>query len=76
MPSMPDLTEAEMAALRFMMDKPLSINPFSLVPNVEGVADMLDELARRGLCQRTLEGINRVYSITRKGVEAVSKRSA
>ena len=70
---MPDLSETEMAALRFMAEKPLRIDPFSRVPNLDEIATMLDELARIGVCQRTLEGINRVYSITPEGEKVLAQ---
>jgi hypothetical protein len=70
-PSMPELSDTEMAALRFMLAEPLRIDPFSQVPDVEEVAAMLDGLARMGPCCRTLEGLNRVYSITSEGAEIV-----
>ncbi len=72
---MPELSDTEMAALRFMVGEPLRIDPFSQVPNVEEVAAMLDRLARMGLCRRTLEGLNRVYSITPEGAEIVKTAS-
>jgi hypothetical protein len=72
---MPELSDTEMAALRFMLGEPLRIDPFSRVPNVEEVAAMLDGLARKGLCRRTLEGLNRVYSITPEGAEVVKAAS-
>ena len=72
---MPELSDTEMAALRFMVGEPLRIDPFSQVPNVEEVAAMLDRLARMGLCRRTLEGLNRVYSITPEGAEIVETAS-
>ncbi len=72
---MPELSDTEMAALRFMVGEPLRIDPFSQVPNVEEVAAMLDRLARMGLCRRTLEGLNRVYSITPVGAEIVKTAS-
>jgi predicted transcriptional regulator len=73
MPTMPDLSDTELAALRFMAEKPLRIHALSAVPNVEEVAAMLDRLAGMGLCRRTLEGLNRVYSITPQGAEIVAK---
>jgi hypothetical protein len=36
---------------------------------------MLDGLARMGLCRRTLEGLNRVYSISPEGAEVVKAAS-
>ena len=72
---MPELSDTEMAALRFMVGEPLRIDPFSQVPNVEEVAAMLDRLARMGLCRRTLEGLNRVYSIPPVGAEIVKTAS-
>jgi hypothetical protein len=69
-PSMPELSDTEMAALRFMLGEPLRIDPFSRVPNVEEVA-----AARIGLCRRTLESLNRVYSITPEGAEIVKTAS-
>jgi hypothetical protein len=72
---MPELSDTEMAALRFMIGEPLRIDPFSRVPNVEEVAVMLDDLAKMGLCRRTLEGLNRVYSITPEGAEIVKAAS-
>jgi hypothetical protein len=72
---MPELSDTEMAALKFMLAEPLQIDPFSRVPNVEEVATMLDRLARMGLCRRTLEGLNRVYSITLEGAEVVKAAS-
>jgi hypothetical protein len=74
-PSMPELSDTEMAALRFMIREPIRIDPFSRVPNVEEVAAMLDRLARMGLCRRTLEGLNREYSITPEGAEIVKTAS-
>jgi hypothetical protein len=75
MPGVPELSDTEMAALRFMLGEPFRINPFSRVPNVEEVAAMLDRLARMGLCHRTLEGLNRVYSITPEGAKIVKTAS-
>ncbi len=72
---MPELSDTEMAALKFMVGEPLRIDPFSRVPNVKEVAAMLDGLARMGLCRRTLEGLNRVYSITPEGAEVVKAAS-
>ena len=72
---MPKLSDTEMAALRFMVGEPLRIDPFSRVPNVGEVAAMLDGLDRMGLCRRTLEGLNRVYSITPEGAEVVKAAS-
>ena len=72
---MPELSDTEMAALRFMLGEPLRIHPFSRVPNVNDVAAMLDGLARKGLCRRTLEGLNRVYSSTPEGAEVVKAAS-
>ena len=69
--SWPD--KAEVAALRFMVEKPLRINPFSVPPNVEKVAAMLDRLAGMDLCHRTLVGLSRGYSITPKGAEVIYK---
>jgi hypothetical protein len=70
---MPELSDTEIAALKFMAEKPLQIDPFSAPPNIEEVAAMLDGLARRGLCRRALQGITRVYSITPEGKAAVSQ---
>ena len=70
---MSDLSDTQLAALKFMVEKPLRIDPFSRVPNVGEIAAMLDDLVRKGLCQRTLEGLSRVYSITPEGTEIVSK---
>ncbi len=72
---MPELSDTEIAALRFMLAELLRIDPFSRVPDVEEVAAMLDGLARMGLCCRTLEGLNRVYSITSEGAEVVKVAS-
>jgi hypothetical protein len=72
---MPEPSDTEMAALRFMVQEPLRIDPFSRLPNVEEVAAMLDRLARMGLCRRTLEGLNRVHSITPEGAEIVKAAS-
>jgi hypothetical protein len=72
---MPELSDTEMAALRFMVGEPLRIDPFSRVPNVEEVAAMLDGLARMGLCRRSLKGLKRVYSITQEGAEVVKAAS-
>jgi predicted transcriptional regulator len=72
----PNLAPSQIAALRFMSTEPLRIDAFSPVVNVEGVAAMLDELARTGLCHRTLDGLNRVYSITPDGVEVLSRTRA
>ena len=72
---MSELSDTEMAALRFMLGEPLRIDPFSRVPNVGEVAAMLDGLDRMGLCRRTLEGLNRVYSITPEGAEVVKAAS-
>jgi len=72
---MPELSDTEMAALRFMLGEPLRIDPFSRVPNVEEVAAMLDGLARKGLCRRTLEGLTLVYSITPEGADVVKAAS-
>ena len=71
--NMPILTNYEAAALRFMKEKPLRVDPFARVDNVERVAAMLDRLSKMGLCRRTLEGLNRVYSITPDGLEALSQ---
>jgi predicted transcriptional regulator len=70
---MPILANYETAALRFMKEKPMRVDPFARVNNVERVAAMLDRLSKMGLCRRTLEGINRVYSITPDGLEALSQ---
>ena len=74
--TMPNLSKQEIAALKFMLEKPLRVDAFSSVPNREAVASMLDALARLELCQRSLEGLSRVYSITPKGEEALSKEMA
>jgi hypothetical protein len=66
---MPELSDTEMAALRFMLAEPLRIDPFSRVPNVE---EVVDGLARMGLCCRTLEGLNRVYSSSAEVVKVAS----
>ena len=58
-----------------MRQKPLRVDPFHPVKDVERVAAMLDHLSRLGLCRRTLEGLNRVYSITSDGLEALSQSS-
>jgi predicted transcriptional regulator len=68
---MPILANYEAAALRFMKEKPLRVDPFARVENVERVAAMLDRLSKMGLCRRTLEGLNRVYSITPDGLNAL-----
>lgn len=73
---MPDLSTHEVAALRFMKKNPIRVDPFSPVANVEAVVEMLDALAKMGLCRRTLEGLSRVYSITPEGLEALSKEAA
>jgi predicted transcriptional regulator len=75
MPSMPHLSGIEMAALRFMIQEPLRITPFFGLPKMEEVASMLDGLAKKGLCTRTLEGLSRVYAITQEGVEIVSQQN-
>ena len=67
------LTASQVAALRFMANEPLRVDPFSSVRNVEGVAVMLDDLAKIGLCRRTLQGLNRVYAITPAGLEALAE---
>jgi hypothetical protein len=54
-----------------MKEKPLRVDPFAPIENVERVATMLDRLAKMGLCRRTLEGLNRVYSITPDGLAAI-----
>jgi hypothetical protein len=72
---MPELSDIEMAALRFMLGEPLRIDPFSRVSNVEEVAAMLDGLARMDLLPSHLEGLNRVYSITPQGAEVVKAAS-
>ena len=72
---MPILAHYEAAALRFMREKPLRVDPFHPVKDVERVAAMLDHLSRLGLCRRTLEGLNRVYSITPDGLEALAQSS-
>jgi hypothetical protein len=69
------LAHYEAAALRFMSEKPLRVDPFHPVKDVERVAAMLDHLSRIGLCRRTLEGLNRVYSITPDGLQALSQSS-
>jgi hypothetical protein len=69
------LAHYEAAALRFMSEKPLRVDPFHPVKDVERVASMLDHLSRIGLCRRTLEGLNRVYSITPDGLQALSQSS-
>jgi hypothetical protein len=68
---MPNLSNPEMAALRFMLEEPLRIDPFSRVPKMDEVAAMLDGLARMSFCCRTLEGLCRVYSINPQGAEVV-----
>jgi predicted transcriptional regulator len=73
---MPDLSTHEVAALRFMKKNPIRVDPFSPVANVEAVVEMLDALAKMGLCRRTLQGLSRVYSITPEGLEALSKEAA
>ena len=72
---MPILASYEAAALRFMKEKPLRVDPFAPIENVERVAAMLDRLAKQGLCRRTLEGLNRVYSITADGLAAIATAS-
>lgn len=71
--NMPILADCEAAALRFMKQKPLRVDPFAPVADVERVAAMLDQLSRMGLCRRTLDGLNRVYSITPDGLQALSQ---
>lgn len=66
------LAASQVAALRFMANEPLRVDPFSSVRNIEEVAAMLDGLARMGLCRRTLRGLNRVYAITPAGLEALA----
>lgn len=68
---MPDLSEPELTALRLMMEKPIRIHALSDVQGREEAAAVLDGLARKGLCRRTLEGLSRVYSITELGQEAL-----
>jgi hypothetical protein len=70
---MPILANYEAAALRFMKEKPLRVDPFARVDNVEAVAAMLDRLSKMGFCRRTLEGLYRVYSITPDGLAALSQ---
>jgi hypothetical protein len=70
---MPILADCEAAALRFMKQKPLRVDPFAPVEDVERVAAMLDQLSRMGLCRRTLDGLNRVYSITPDGLQVLSQ---
>ncbi len=70
---MSTLAPYQVAALRFMANEPLRVHPFSSVGNAEEVAAMLDRLANMGLCRRTLEGLNRVYSITPAGFETLAK---
>ena len=67
------LAAAQTAALRFMAREPLRVDPFSSVTNVEEVAAMLDDLAKRGLCHRSLRGLNRIYAITPAGLEALAE---
>ena len=67
------LAAAQVAALRFMAREPLRVDPFSSVTNVEEVAAMLDDLAKMGLCRRTLRGLSRVYAITPAGLEALAE---
>ena len=71
--SMLILAASQVGALRFMESEPLRVDPFSSVKNVEEVAAMLDHLAKMGLCRRTLQGLNRVYSITPAGLEALAE---
>ena len=73
---MSHLTPAQVAALKFMSAEPLRIGAFSAVENAVGVAAILDELARMDLCQRTLDRLNRVYSITPDGAEMLSRITA
>jgi|GEM_PF-6195639 len=67
------LATFQVAALRFMANEPLRVDPFSSVTNVEEVAAMLDDLAKMGLCHRTLRGLNRIYTITPIGLEALAE---
>jgi predicted transcriptional regulator len=67
------LAAPQVAALRFMANEPLRVDPFSSVTNVEEVAAMLDDLAKIGLCRRTLQGLNRIYAITPAGLEALAE---
>jgi hypothetical protein len=67
------LAASQLAALRFMANEPLRVDPFSSVRNVEEVAAMLDDLAKMGLCRRTLRGLNRIYTITPAGREALDE---
>jgi hypothetical protein len=67
------LAATQIAALRFMAKEPLRVDPFSSVRNVEEVAAMLDDLAKMGLCRRTLQGLNRIYAITPAGLAALAE---
>jgi hypothetical protein len=67
------LAACQVAALEFMANEPLRVDPFSSVRNVEEVAAMLDGLAKIGLCRRTLRGLSRVYAITPAGLEALAE---
>ena len=67
------LAASQVAALRFMANEPLRVDPFSSVRNVEEVAAMLDDLAKMGLCCRTLRGLNRIYAITPAGLQALAE---
>ena len=67
------LAPSQVAALRYMATEPLEIDAFSSVPNVEEVAAMLDELAKIGLCRRSLRGLRRLYEITPQGLQLLNE---
>jgi len=67
------LAAPQVAALRFMANEPLRVDPFSSVTNVEEVAAMLDDLAKIGLCRGNLQGLNRIYAISPAGLEALAE---
>ena len=68
---MSELSETEMTALRLMLTQPIHIDALSDVPNREHIASVLDGLAQKGLCRRTLKGLRRVYSITADGEKVI-----